>query len=144
MDLDRGISILANLGVIAGIVFLGIELRQNNELMAEQQRFNRLTVANSSQELVIAHPHLAELLVKVESDPGQLTPAERRQMAALGRRVVDVLEWTFRELSRQELPVERWRLISSGEGWREIVWEPNRTALDSDFVLWMEENVLDQ
>ena len=32
-DLGQTITIFANLGVIAGIVFLGIELQQNNELL---------------------------------------------------------------------------------------------------------------
>ena len=32
-DLRQAIGILANAGVIAGIVFLGMELRQNNELV---------------------------------------------------------------------------------------------------------------
>jgi hypothetical protein len=30
--------VLANLGVIAGIVFLGYELRQNNDLLGIEQR----------------------------------------------------------------------------------------------------------
>jgi len=33
IDLGQAIGILANAGVIAGIVFLGMELRQNNELV---------------------------------------------------------------------------------------------------------------
>ncbi len=33
INLGQTITILANLGVIAGIVFLGLELRQNNELV---------------------------------------------------------------------------------------------------------------
>ncbi len=33
LDLSQTIGILANLGVIAGIVFLGVELRQNNDLL---------------------------------------------------------------------------------------------------------------
>ena len=144
MDLDRGISILANLGVVAGIVFLGIELRQNNELMAEQQRFNRLTVASRSQELILEHPHLADLYVKVGGGLDQLTAAERIQMLAWGRRTLDALEWTFRELPRQELPVERWRQITAGEDWRENVWDQNKNGSDPDFVLWMEENIIDQ
>ena len=33
IDLGQAIGILANVGVTAGIVFLGMELRQNNELV---------------------------------------------------------------------------------------------------------------
>ena len=38
IDLGRTISILANIGVIAGIVFLGLELQQNNVLSAGVRR----------------------------------------------------------------------------------------------------------
>jgi hypothetical protein len=38
LDVAQILSILANLGVIAGIVFLGFELRQDNTLMASQSR----------------------------------------------------------------------------------------------------------
>ena len=38
IDLGQTITILANVGVIAGIVFLAFELRQNNTFLAEQAR----------------------------------------------------------------------------------------------------------
>jgi hypothetical protein len=38
VDVGQTIQILANVGVIAGIVFLGFELRQNNALLQEQAR----------------------------------------------------------------------------------------------------------
>ena len=37
-DLDRWLSLLANFGVIAGIVFLAIEIRQNTEMVQSQTR----------------------------------------------------------------------------------------------------------
>ena len=43
LDLGQTITILANIGVIAGIVFLGLEIRQNNELMAAEARYKVLT-----------------------------------------------------------------------------------------------------
>jgi hypothetical protein len=36
IDLGQVIQMLANIGVIAGIVFLAMELRQNNQLLIEQ------------------------------------------------------------------------------------------------------------
>ena len=38
IDIGRAVNTLANLGVIAGIVFLAFELRQNNEMMRAQTR----------------------------------------------------------------------------------------------------------
>ena len=48
IDLGQAITILANLGVIGGILLLAYELRQNNELIAAEGRFNRLTIVNQA------------------------------------------------------------------------------------------------
>jgi len=37
-QLDRWLTLLANIGVIAGIVFLGIEIRQNSDMIRAQTR----------------------------------------------------------------------------------------------------------
>ncbi len=41
IELGQTIAILANVGVIAGILFLAIELRQNNEALGLQARLER-------------------------------------------------------------------------------------------------------
>ena len=55
IDLSQTISILANIGVIAGIVFLGVEIRQNTRsqeassyqvLMAGIARFNEVEISD--------------------------------------------------------------------------------------------------
>jgi hypothetical protein len=38
IDLNQGVNTLANLGVIAGIVFLALEINQNSEMMRAQTR----------------------------------------------------------------------------------------------------------
>ena len=56
-QLNRWLSLAANLGVIAGIVFLVVELRQNTDMMRAQSRtemsqdtVNMLTLNVSDQE----------------------------------------------------------------------------------------------
>jgi hypothetical protein len=41
IDVGHTIQILANAGVIAGILFLAMELRQNNALLESQTHYNR-------------------------------------------------------------------------------------------------------
>jgi len=64
IPLSRTIGLLANIGVIAGIVFLGLELRQNNQLL-EAEAIGALleTRINRSAELA-RNESLAALLVK--------------------------------------------------------------------------------
>ena len=41
IDLGQSITMLANIGVIAGIVFLAVELQQNNELLRVEVELSR-------------------------------------------------------------------------------------------------------
>ena len=49
IDLGQTITILANMGVIAGIVFLGIEIRQNQQSLDEANAINRALALREAQ-----------------------------------------------------------------------------------------------
>ena len=67
LDLGQSISILANVGVIAGIVFLGIELQQNTAVM-QGATYQAMSDSASNQIGSVAHePVLAEMLSRVYS-----------------------------------------------------------------------------
>jgi len=139
IDLGQAITILANVGVIAGIAFLGIELRQNNELMASQQRFNRLAISTGSATIVSESPSLASALAK---RVGELTPGEMNQVSNWYRRVFGNIEWTLRELPRDELPIESWRALQEAfEADAHYFWERSKLSFDPEFARFMDEEV---
>jgi hypothetical protein len=65
MELGQTITILANLSVIAGIVFLAYEIRQNSESLRAQTRTD--ITANSGSIIEMGSPPALLL----ESHPGQ-------------------------------------------------------------------------
>ena len=68
LDLGQSIGILANVGVIAGIVFLGLELRQHNELMEAEAS---MATHQGGQEFAMSlaqNPALTSVLAKVSLD----------------------------------------------------------------------------
>jgi len=67
IDLGQTISVLANVGVIAGIVFLGYELRQNNSLLASQARSNHADFAQYMKMRILPIVARFEAL----NDPGE-------------------------------------------------------------------------
>jgi len=112
IDLGQAISILANVGVIAGIVFLGLELRQNNQLLAASARTNLITQRASAVDQTM-NPFVLEALYKYAAGE-PVTPAERGAIFILARQVIELWEWQYGEyvagmLDREELPVEAWR-----------------------------------
>ena len=85
IDLGQTITILANVGVIAGIVFLGIELQQNNELLSSQIRSTRVENRLSLVDRLFDNPEVIELLGKEESE---LTETEMDRLRLLGIRLI--------------------------------------------------------
>ena len=65
LDLGQSIGILANVGVIAGIVFLGLELRQHNELMEAEAS---MATHQGGQESLAQNPALTSVLANVSLD----------------------------------------------------------------------------
>ena len=85
INLGQTISILANIGVIAGIVFLGIELRQNNQLLHAEAIGTVLETRLGRQELLLNNPHLIAIVEKNEQGEA-LTQEEHRIVQTMHNR----------------------------------------------------------
>jgi len=141
VDVGQAITVLANLGVIGGILLLAYELRQNNELMEAEARFNRLAVATENNDSIFENAELADLLLKDRSK-AELTELERYRLDLLASRILLTREWTFRELRRSELPVARWRRATEGMPSMRAAYERNKGTYDPEFEEWFEENII--
>lgn len=75
IDIGQAITILANLGVIAGIVFLAIEIRQNSALMRIQISQARADAAMASNEQSFNSDYIPPILEKIRVGEG-LDPVE--------------------------------------------------------------------
>jgi len=62
IDLGQTVQIIANVGVIAGIIFLAIELRQNNEQL-KLQSYQAWVAANLELNNTAAVDDLSEILI---------------------------------------------------------------------------------
>ena len=145
-DVGPVLAILANAGVIASIFFLAMQLRQNNELMDAERRFNRLEISTGSVTLLAMTPSLAAAVAKFDDptaaiDDLQLTPGDYTQVRAYYSRVIRNQEWTYSELPKSELPVQEWKSLARRRSWR-ISWAAEKDARDEGFVEWMEGNIL--
>ena len=78
IDLGQTITILANLGVIGGILLLAYELRQNNAFMGAQARFNRLSINVDQYSSRIVDAGLTEVHLKARQGE-RLSPVEQER-----------------------------------------------------------------
>jgi hypothetical protein len=76
------IALIANLGVVGGLVFVGYEVQQNTtQLRAEGSNSinEALSILNSA---IYGNPVFANILVRGEKDLSSLNPTEQRQFNA--------------------------------------------------------------
>ena len=149
IDLGQTTSILANLGVIAGIVFLAVQLRQNNDLLAAQARRDQLEARTATGLVELSQVDIAQINYKAAS--GQpLTAEERYYFRNFAANRFMHWEWQYWEyragtLSEQDLPVDGWALLLGESPELREVWKiyrENSGARSPEFIQFIETAVL--
>jgi hypothetical protein len=142
--LNSWLTLLANLGVLLGIFFLAIELRQNNELMEAEARFNRVSVSREAFNIQSTNRELAEIIVKANNNE-PLTEVELFRFESSQMRLLINMEWIFRELpadSPERAYVERVMASALSHKLRRQIFLENIDRFDPEFVIWIEDNFL--
>lgn len=142
-DLNKWSTLITNIGVIAGIVFLGYELNQNNQNLEAQARFNYRD-GRAEGNLQNAHdPAFAEIMVKSQNGE-ELTQVERFQFDAYLRYLFVNWEWGYAEaLARGEEPnpVSRKQFFTIFPRAVDF-WSTAKYSYDEAFQDYMENEVL--
>ena len=145
-DLVQSISVLANIGVIAGIVFLAVELRQNNELLAADASFNRFNMERTRRERIMENRGgLAEIIYKKNNEM-PLSGLETLQHQALMLDALESLEWYFEEVRAGRLSpgsndTANWQAVWRVNPELSDLVDERRAALDPAFVEFIEREI---
>jgi hypothetical protein len=147
IDIGQTIGILANLGVVAGIIFLAIEVGQNNELMSAAVRNSQNQRILEYVEQVYMAPGLAEVIAKANRGES-LTDAESLVLFNRQLRLVRGFEVQFKEYvagNAAALPLN-WKEHFLKGLYRNPpligIWEEVRPILSPEFVKYVDDNVL--
>lgn len=137
-DFGQATNTLANLGVIAGIVFLAVQINQSNRLARAQMRND---ISQSLADAVFANSaaEVVEFQLKVEEGPDNASRSERRRYA----RIVNSMFRRFENTHYQyriglfddtEFEVERaaWREYLNSSVVQQI-WCVNRHLYSAEF-----------
>ncbi len=82
LDLGQTITILANLGVIGGIVFLAFEIRQNTAQMRAEAAYSVHQDAQRLNEAIYQDSDFADLLIRAEQSFESLDVIDQRRVEA--------------------------------------------------------------
>ena len=142
-NLNKWSTLITNIAVLAGIVFLGYELNQNNENLEAQSRYNYRD-GRAEGNLENAHdPVFAGIMVK-SMNGEELTQAEEFQFDAYVRYMFVSWEWGYGETLRGRggLGPEGIRRFFVTFPLAVDVWSRAKHSYYEDFQGFMENEVL--
>ena len=149
LELGQVITIVANFGVIAGIVFLGLELRQNNALLESQARSN-LDANRLTLQLGVIEDRggIADLVVRARAGEEMSVADEYRlsvrRAVTLGNIVSGYREHLSGALDEEDLPVDQWSAVFRSTPGMTEFWENGKQQQTPEFVRFMEENIVNE
>jgi len=151
IDFGQSIQILANVGVIAGVAFLALEISQNNKLLRADADYNYHQGREENRLRIATDPEYAEFWAKVihneietDVDKVRLTAHIEATTLAWEYEYSQVVEGNF--IDDRDAVIERWRAtLQAGDAFATEfprVWSSLRPTLRDDFVEFIEENVI--
>ena len=117
---NKWLMLAANIGVIASIIFLGLEIRQNTEALYSQ---SRQAILNSAQLEIFEIMNNTEIVTNVIKS-GQLTQAELLKIHFFLSAAVRVREYSWLQYQNQIIDEEQWNTELNVLG---IILSANRT-----------------
>jgi hypothetical protein len=77
--LNTWLALIANVGVIGGLIFLGLEVRQNTTQVRSESSYSINEALSMMNSAIYNDPGLADILERGEKDLFSLNETERRQ-----------------------------------------------------------------
>jgi hypothetical protein len=145
-SLKHNIEIIANVGVLLGIILLAYEVSQNNELLAAESRATHMLVRSGSNERNASEGDLMRIRVKSIQN-AELTLDEELQLAFDAQASFTKWEWGFDQYgdgTLRRLPVNAYVGVMRTFPFFLTAWGQWGSTYSPDFVAFMEENVISQ
>ena len=142
------LTVITNIGIIAGLVFVGLEYRQNSHMVEIGSSANISSQVNDIVDIAIQDPSLVELMGK---DVATLTTLESDRLTLMGVRMLMAFDANYRDIVIRH---GEDRLASATLLWRSIyhrprlnygvphAWPTFKARVDTPFVTWFETDVV--
>lgn len=144
--LNEWLALTANFAVVVGILFLVVEIRQNNALLESEARYHLLTNQVDAFTEAYTNDLVLSGWLKVESDQ-DVTPEERFALIRYNRSMLRKWEWEYQQYQNGlieigDLPVTAYVDVFPTQPLMSETWQSYRQRQSEEFRLFMEENVV--
>jgi len=144
--LNSWLALGANIGVLAGIIFLAVELQQNNENLEAQSRRDQFEFRTVAGAMLVTNTDLAEIAFKAHNGD-ELSPSEDFRFAQWAYQIFRAWEWQFNEylegaLTQVDLPTVGWANQFKNYPTLQEKWEARKGNLSPEFVRFVDNELL--
>ena len=124
---NRWLALASSLAVIAGILFLAFELKQNNDLLRAQVRLERANVRIDAYSQQLTNPALLQATLKSRNGE-TLNAAEQELLVYLSMQIFTRWEYVIGEyneglLTQDSVPIEDWRRVVNENPHMKVTWD---------------------
>ncbi len=143
----RWLTLGANVGVLIGIFFLAVELRQNNDLLQSQVSISYVGMRTGMLNALWQNDETLKTIVKAKEGK-DLSPLELQRLQILYRSAFANWEWEYEQYKKGILEISdqppelRFRAAVNYYPLMRESWGVHKRVLTPEFVQYMEENVL--
>jgi hypothetical protein len=124
LDYGQTLNTLANVGVIAGIVFLAFELSQNNDFLELEANTTRVESTLAAWDHLSSDPSLVALMIKDRSDEA-LTEGEEMRLSAFWMGYLVRREWLYKNFPESDQKGESFLRAYAAYGSLLSTWNGN-------------------
>lgn len=147
-QLNEWLSLTANIAVVAGIIFLAVEIRQNNELLRSEARYHLLTNIVEAVTDSYTNETVMSAWLKVE-DGQEVTAEEKFSLLRYNYTMFRKFEWEYQQyrnglIDEGDLPVHSWINIYESQPLMIEAWQQYGFRHSENFRLFMDQNVVNR
>ena len=141
---NQWLSLIANVGVVAGVVFLAFEIQQNNELLIQESRYSMLENQKDWKFFLNGNPEIAKLIYA--SSSGELNEIEKFRRFDILSGLLLTWQWEWEQsqsdlFGSSQLPVEGFRALWMSTN-IQADWVGLKSILRPEFAEFLESNVV--
>ncbi len=144
-NLNRSVALLANVGVLAGIIFLAIEIRQNNQLLTAEARQVALQNRSLTLERWAGDRELMALRLKATNNES-LTTDELWRIESDFTALISRFEYDYDQYQAgliPYLPMSGWKSIFARWPYMVALWGSQSDRFSMEFVQFVNMEILD-
>ncbi len=144
--LNTWLTLAANLGVIAGIIFLALEIQQNTRTMQAAAIQDSTNIARQQILMFATDAETNRIAMIGTEDPTKLSPEERKRYFWINRSFWLGMQGLNRQWEMGVLPDEKWDVwtriicINRSSAGDRALWPGNKQTLIPSFIAWVEQN----